>query len=117
MGFSVRFIVGASVLCTVVVPLVGIFTRLDSPVYALAVTGNRLCSLVLLFVGPNVFASGMFTALSNGMMSAVLTFSRSLLFTVASSRSVPSCWEESPAFGWQRQWRNCLGRLWRRCCC
>ena len=27
-------------------------------------TGNRLCSIALLFVGLNVFASGMFTALS-----------------------------------------------------
>ncbi len=64
VGFSVKFIVGASVLCTVIsilvtVPLVGIFTRPDSPVYDLAVTGNRLCSIALLFVGLNVFASGM----------------------------------------------------------
>ena len=94
VGFSVRFIVGISVLCTVVsilatVPLVGIFTRPDSPVYALAVTGNQLCSLALLFVGLNVFASGMFTALSNGVVSAVLAFSRSFLFTVASIQIMP----------------------------
>ena len=69
--------------------LVGIFTRLDSPVYKLAVTGNRLCSIALLFVGLNVFASGMFTALSNGVVSAVLAFSRSFLFTVASIQIMP----------------------------
>jgi Na+-driven multidrug efflux pump len=94
VGFSVKFIVGASVLCTVIsvlatVPLVGIFTRPDSPVYNLAVTGNRLCSIALLFVGLNVFASGMFTALSNGVVSAVLAFSRSFLFTVASIQIMP----------------------------
>ena len=94
VGFSVKFIVGASVLCTAVsilatVPLVGIFTRPDSPVYKLAVTGNRLCSIALLFVGLNVFASGMFTALSNGVVSAVLAFSRSFLFTVASIQIMP----------------------------
>ena len=94
VGFSVKFIVGASVLCTVIsilatVPLVGIFTRPDSPVYDLAVTGNRLCSIALLFVGLNVFASGMFTALSNGVVSAVLAFSRSFLFTVASIQIMP----------------------------
>jgi Na+-driven multidrug efflux pump len=94
VGFSVKFIVGASVLCTVIsilatIPLVGIFTRLDSPVYKLAVTGNRLCSIALLFVGLNVFASGMFTALSNGVVSAVLAFSRSFLFTVASIQIMP----------------------------
>ena len=94
VGFSVKFIIGASVLCTVIsilatVPLVGIFTRPDSPVYELAVTGNRLCSIALLFVGLNVFASGMFTALSNGVVSAVLAFSRSFLFTVASIQIMP----------------------------
>ena len=94
VGFSVKFIVGASVLCTVIsilatIPLVGIFTRPDSPVHELAVTGNRLCSIALLFVGLNVFASGMFTALSNGVVSAVLAFSRSFLFTVASIQIMP----------------------------
>ena len=94
VGFSVRFIIGTSVLCTAVsilaaVPLVGIFTRPDSPVYELAVTGNRLCSIALLFVGLNVFASGMFTALSNGVVSAVLAFTRSFLFTAASIQIMP----------------------------
>ncbi len=94
VSFSVRFITGTSILCTVVsilvtTPLVGIFTSPDSPVYTLAVTGNRLCSIALLFVGLNVFASGMFTALSNGVVSAVLAFSRSFLFTVASIQIMP----------------------------
>ncbi len=94
VGFSLRFIVGASILCTLVsmlatVPLVSVFTRPDSPVFELAVTGNRLCSLALLFVGLNVFSSGMFTALSNGMVSAVLAFSRSFLFTAASIQLMP----------------------------
>ena len=65
------------------------FTRPGTPVYELAVTGNRLCSIALLFVGLNVFASGMFTALSNGVVSALLAFSRSFLFTAASIRLLP----------------------------
>ena len=45
VGFSIRFMIGTSILCTTVsflatVPLVSIFTRPDSPVYELAVTGN-----------------------------------------------------------------------------
>ena len=92
--FSIRFIAGASALCVVASiaasgPLVGIFTRPGTSVYDLAVTGNRLCSLALLFVGLNVFASGMFTALSNGVVSAVLAFSRSFVFTVASIQILP----------------------------
>ena len=94
VGFSLRFTIGASVLCTAAsilasAPLVGIFTGPDSPVYALAVEGNRLCSLALLFVGLNVFASGMFTALSNGAVSAVLAFSRSFLFTAGGILLLP----------------------------
>ena len=92
--FSVRFILGASALCAAVSALatpalVGVFTRPDSPVYALAVTGSRLCSIALLFLGLNVFASSMFTALSNGVVSAVLAFSRSFLFTVACVQLLP----------------------------
>ena len=92
--FSIRFIAGASALCVAASiaasgPLVGIFTRPGTSVYDLAVTGNRLCSLALLFVGLNVFASGMFTALSNGVVSAVLAFSRSFVFTVASIQILP----------------------------
>ena len=92
--FSVRFILGASALCAAVSALatpalVGVFTRPDSPVYALAVTGNRLCSIALLFLGLNVFASSMFTALSNGVVSAVLAFSRSFRFTVACVQLLP----------------------------
>ena len=92
--FSVRFILGASALCAAVSALatpalVGVFTRPGSPVYALAVTGSRLCSIALLFLGLNVFASSMFTALSNGVVSAVLAFSRSFLFTVACVQLLP----------------------------
>ena len=92
--FSLKFILGTSALCAAVSilaspALVGVFTRPGTPVYELAVTGNRLCSIALLFVGLNVFASGMFTALSNGVVSALLAFSRSFLFTAASIRLLP----------------------------
>ncbi len=43
-------------------------------------TGNRICTAALVFIGFNIFASGMFTALSNGVVSAVLAFSRSFVF-------------------------------------
>lgn len=63
-------------------PLVGIFARPDDPVFDLAVTGNRICSIALLFIGFNIFSSGMFTALNNGIVSAILAFSRSFVFMV-----------------------------------
>ncbi len=70
-------------------PLVGIFTRPADPVFALAVEGNRICSVALLFIGFNVFASGMFTALSNGLISAVLAFSRSFVFMLIAMLVLP----------------------------
>ncbi len=39
------------------------FARPDNPVYGLDVTGNRICTIALFFIGFNIFASGMFTAL------------------------------------------------------
>ena len=71
-------------------PLVSIFARPDNPVYDLAVTGNRVCTIALLFIGFNIFASGMFTALSNGLTSAVLAFSRSFVFMVITMLILPA---------------------------
>ena len=70
-------------------PLVSIFARPENPVYELAVTGNRICTIALLFVGFNIFASGMFTALSNGVVSAVLAFSRSFVFMLITMLVLP----------------------------
>jgi Na+-driven multidrug efflux pump len=70
-------------------PLVSVFARRDNPVYDLAVTGNRICTIALFFIGFNIFASGMFTALSNGMVSAVLAFSRSFVFMLITMRVLP----------------------------
>lgn len=69
--------------------LVSVFARPDNPVYDLAVTGNRICTAALLFIGFNIFASGMFTALSNGVVSAVLAFSRSFVFMLISMLVLP----------------------------
>ncbi len=70
-------------------PLVSVFARLDNPVYNLAVTGNKICTIALLFIGFNIFASGMFTALSNGIVSAVLAFSRSFVFMLITMIVLP----------------------------
>lgn len=75
-------IISLSTSLIITKPLVGIFARPDDPVFDLAVTGNRICSIALLFIGFNIFSSGMFTALNNGIVSAVLAFSRSFVFMV-----------------------------------
>lgn len=70
-------------------PLVSIFAPPQNPVYDLAVTGNRICTIALIFIGFNIFASGMFTALSNGVASAVLAFSRSFVFMLITMLILP----------------------------
>ena len=70
-------------------PLVSVFARPDNPVYDLAVAGNRICTVALCFIGFNIFASGMFTALSNGLVSAVLAFSRSFVFMMIAMIALP----------------------------
>lgn len=94
VGISMKVIAGISVLTVVASflltrPLVSVFVRPDNPVYDLAVTGNRICTIALLFIGFNIFASGMFTALSNGIVSAVLAFSRSFVFMLITMLILP----------------------------
>ena len=71
-------------------PLVSVFARPDNPVYDLAVTGNRICTIALFFIGFNIFASGMFTALSNGIVSTILAFSRSFVFMLITMLILPA---------------------------
>lgn len=83
--------VTATVLSVILTkPLVSVFSRPGNEVYDLAVTGNRICSAALIFIGFNVFASGMFTALSNGLISAVLAFSRSFVFMIIAMLVLPA---------------------------
>ncbi len=94
VGISLRVIAGISIVTVAASflmtrPLVSIFARPDNPVYDLAVTGNRICTIALLFIGFNIFASGMFTALSNGVVSAILAFSRSFVFMLITMLVLP----------------------------
>lgn len=64
--------------------LAGIFTARETAVYELAAVGLRIYAFGYLFKGYNVFASAMFTAYGNGVVSAILSFMRTLVFLVAS---------------------------------
>lgn len=86
-GISLLTVAGSFVLTK---PLVSIFARPANPVYELAFTGNRICTAALCFIGFNIFASGMFTALSNGLVSAVLAFSRSFVFMMIAMLTLPA---------------------------
>ena len=69
--------------------LSGIFVSYDPALHAMTHRGFMLYSLAFLFLGINIFASSFFTALGNGLVSAVLSFLRTLLFQAATLIIMP----------------------------
>ncbi len=76
-------------------PLVALFierylkTGILNPTFKMAVSGMRIFAISFIFSGSNTFLSALFTALSNGKVSAILSFMRTFVFTVASVLFVP----------------------------
>ena len=46
-------------------------------------------------MGTSIFASSLFTALSDGLVSAIISFSRTLVFLVAMLLFLPLIWQET----------------------
>lgn len=69
--------------------IVGIFASPGSAVFNIAQNGFYLFSISYLFVGFNIFASALFTALSNGKVSAIISFLRTLLFLIIAFMALP----------------------------
>ena len=72
--------------------LAGIFVAYDPALYAMTVHGFRIYSLAFLLCGFSIFGSSMFTALSNGLVSALISFLRTLLFQVSMVLVMPMIW-------------------------
>lgn len=64
-------------------PLSKVFVGYDAALTNLAVHGMRLNLLAFLVCGMNMFVSALFTGLNNGIVSAVASFSRTLVFEMA----------------------------------
>lgn len=62
--------------------IVGIFVKPGDPVFDLALGGLKIFSLAFLFVGINIFASGLFTAFSNGKISSLISAARAFIFVI-----------------------------------
>ncbi|TKG97429.1 MATE family efflux transporter [Puteibacter caeruleilacunae] len=58
---------------------VSIFFEASNPAYDLAVQGLSIFAFGFLFIGYNLYGSAMFTALSNGKISALISFSKSFV--------------------------------------
>ncbi len=64
-------------------PLARIFVGYDAELTVLTVKAIRIYMLCFLICGWNMFVSALFTALQNGVVSAVAAFARSLVFELA----------------------------------
>ena len=74
-------------------PLSRIFVGYDPELYEMTVHGFRIFSFQFLFAGVSIFASSFFTALSNGGVSAMISFLRTLVFQTAAILLLPLIWE------------------------
>lgn len=74
------------------VPLSYIFVRNNKELYDLTVYALRLFSFAFLFSGINIFSSSFFTALNNGLVSAILSFLRALVFQATFVFLLPVLW-------------------------
>ncbi len=70
-------------------PLAYIFTGYDEALLTLTVRAFRIFSFSFLFAGLAIFGSSFFTALNNGLVSAVMSFLRTLVFQVAAVSLLP----------------------------
>lgn len=72
--------------------LAELFVGYDPELCEMTVKGFRIYTISFLFCGFNIFGSSLFTALSNGLVSAVISFLRTLLFQVAAILIMPLIW-------------------------
>lgn len=80
LAFSVAMFALAQFLA---LPLSQIFVGYDGELLAMTCRAFRICSFMFLFAGINIYGSAFFTALNNGLVSALISFLRTLVFQVA----------------------------------
>lgn len=74
------------------IPLAKIFVGYDSELMALTVSGFRIFALSFIFMGFAIFSSGFFTALNDGLTSALISFLRTLVFQISAVLLLPMIW-------------------------
>ena len=74
------------------VPLSRIFVGYDEGLFELTRRGFAIYSFSFLFSGMAIYGSSFFTALNNGLVSAVIAFLRTLVFQVAAVMLLPLIW-------------------------
>ena len=94
---SLRLIAVVAVTLTLasmfIIPCVArVFVGYDAELLALTSRAFRLYALSFLIMGFNVYASSFFTALGDGVTSALISFLRTLVFQLAALLLLPALW-------------------------
>lgn len=74
-------------------PLSYVFVGYDKVLMNMTLRGFLIFSYSFLFAGFAIFGSGFFTALNDGLTSAVISFLRTIIFQVAAVLILPLIWE------------------------
>lgn len=88
-GFSIALTLAAEGLSGL---LSRIFVGYDKDLYEMTCLGFRLFSLSFLFNGWNIFGSAFFTALNNGIVSALISFLRAFVLQIIMVLLLPVLW-------------------------
>lgn len=88
--FGVGMVIEAELLA---LPLVQLFVGYDEELMALTLSGFRIFSLAFFFMGFAIFGSGFFTALNDGLTSALISFLRTLVFQISAVLILPIFWK------------------------
>lgn len=89
-AFGVAMVVSAELLAS---PLAGIFVGYDAELMQMTVSGFRIFALSFFFMGYAIYSSGFFTALNDGITSAIISFLRTLVLQTAAVIFLPMVWE------------------------
>ena len=87
--FSVAMVVAAEGLAH---PLASMFVGYDLELFKMTLRGFMIYSFSFLFSGMAIFGSSFFTALNDGLISALISFLRTLVFQVAAVLIFPLIW-------------------------
>lgn len=88
-SFGLAMILSAELLAS---PLSKVFVGYDAGLFELTVSGMRIFALSFGFMGFGIFASGFFTALNDGLTSALISFLRTLVFQSGAIILLPMLW-------------------------
>lgn len=73
----------------IALPLTKIFVGYDAELLEMTCNGFRLYAISFVVSGFNIFSSGFFTALNNGVISAFISFMRTLVFQISAVIVLP----------------------------